>query len=84
MELTEELLRTHLREKARADTSAIEATTPLFSSGLVDSFSMVDLIAFIELTDGIRMAPLDVNLDNLDSIEKILRYVQQATDSKQR
>ena len=60
------------------DVSDIDATTLLFSTGLVDSFSLVSLITFIEKEGGFRMSPLDVHLDHLDSIEKILEYVSKA------
>jgi acyl carrier protein len=36
---------------------------------------MVELVLFIEETCGIRMKPSEVNLDNLDSIERILAFV---------
>jgi acyl carrier protein len=45
------------------------------SDGVLDSFSMVDLIAFIEKEAEIKMKPGDVRLDNLDSIGCILNYV---------
>ena len=45
-------------------------------AGLVDSFAMVDLVGFIETRCCAKMKPSDVNLDNLDSIGRILNYVQ--------
>ena len=56
------------------DVSDIDETTPLFSTGVVDSFSLVMLISFIESQCGFRMTPLDVNLDNLDTMARILDY----------
>lgn len=50
----------------------------LFSTGLLDSFNLLDVVTFIETEAGIRMGALDVNLDNLDSIDRILAYVQKA------
>ncbi len=47
----------------------------LFSQGLLDSFSMVELIEFLESSAGIKIGVMDVQLDNLDSIERILRFV---------
>ena len=35
---------------------------------------MVDLVAWIEGEAGITFGPLDINLDNLDSIERILGF----------
>lgn len=58
------------------DTQEIDDETRLFSSGLLDSFSMVDLIFFIEENAKIRVKPTEVNLDNLDSIQRILNFTQ--------
>jgi acyl carrier protein len=83
MEITRDALLTYLREKLKIDTSKIEDDSALFSSGLTDSFSMVDLILFLEKTGGFKMNPLDVNLDNLDSVERILAFVGRlSTQSK--
>jgi acyl carrier protein len=58
------------------DVSGVDESTPLFSANLLDSFSMVDLIMFIEKQGGIKMDVWDVTLDNLDSIGRILRLVE--------
>ena len=75
MTLTSESILEHLATEAGADASKIETTTLLFSSGLVDSFAMVNLIVFVEKSSGIKIKATDVNLDNLDSIDRILRFV---------
>jgi acyl carrier protein len=49
--------------------------TELFATGILDSFSMLDLVAYVEETAGIKFGVLDLNLDNLSTIEKILAYV---------
>lgn len=68
-------LKTYLGDRMGLDTATLEADTPLFSSNLLDSFSMVDLIMFIEKEGRVRLDPSDVSLDNLDSIERILKFV---------
>ena len=40
----------------------------LFSTGILDSFSMVDLIMFIEGEAGVQLSPADVRLENLDYV----------------
>lgn len=57
----------------RADDLTDEA--PLFSKGLLDSFHLVDLVGYIEGAAGIKVGAMEVNLDNLDSIGKILAFV---------
>lgn len=53
--------------------------TLLFSSGLIDSFSLVSLMSFIEDEGGVRISPTDVKLENFDSIGRILAYLDRAT-----
>lgn len=48
--------------------------TGLFSLGLVDSLSVVDLVGFVEEQLGRPIPPGDITLDNFDSIERIARY----------
>ena len=76
MILDRENLRRYLHDKQGLEPEDFEDDTPLFSSGLVDSFSMVGLIIFIEDTGGVRVHPADVTLDNFDSIERILTFVK--------
>jgi acyl carrier protein len=76
MALSSEALLVYMQERLGVDTSDISDATPLFSSNLLDSFSIVELIAFIEAQGEIRVDAWDVSLDNLDSIERILQFVQ--------
>ena len=73
--MNSESLKTYLGERMGLDKATLADETPLFSSNLLDSFSMVDLIMFIEKESAVRLDPTDVSLDNLDSIERILRFV---------
>jgi acyl carrier protein len=76
MTLTHENLRRYLYEKQGLEPEDFDDDTLLFSSGLIDSFSMVGLIMFIEDTAGLRVHPVDVTLDNFDSINRILAFVE--------
>ncbi|KGJ06227.1 Phosphopantetheine attachment site [Paracoccus halophilus] len=53
----------------------INGDTELFSTGMLDSVSMVGLISFIETKGGLHIQPGDVTLDNFDTIDAILAYV---------
>lgn len=79
MALTKPELLEYLEGHARVDISELEDATELFSSGLVDSFAMVDLLQFLEKHTGSKMGPEDINLDNLDSIERILAFAASRT-----
>lgn len=74
--MTRDTLLTYFRDRLGVDTEGVDETTPLFSSSLLDSFSIVELITFIESEAGIKMDAWDVTLDNLDSIGKILHYAE--------
>ena len=52
---------------------------PLFSSGIVDSFTPITLMTFLESQCGFRIGPMEVTLDNFDSIERILRFAERKT-----
>ena len=56
------------------DTADIEGDTELFSSGLIDSFALVTLMTFIETEGSFRINPAEVNLENLDTIDRILAF----------
>ncbi len=81
MALDHSALIAYLKDKQGLDPAELDHDTPLFSSGLLDSFSMVDLIMFIEQSAGIQVAPTDVTLDNLDSLARILDYAQRTASS---
>jgi len=74
--LDHENLRRYLYEKQGLEPEEFEDDTMLFSSGLIDSFSMVDLIMFIEDAAGVQVHPIDVTLDNFDSIHRMLAFVE--------
>ena len=59
------------------DPSAVKEDTPLFSSGLIDSFSLLTVIDFLERSFSFRMNPMDVNLDHMDTVERMLAYCRQ-------
>lgn len=56
--------------------SDVEAQGRLFSTGALDSMSMMQLIDFVERTAEIEVRPDDVTLENFDSVEQILRFAK--------
>ena len=57
------------------DMAAVNDQTSLLSSGLIDSRSILSLVAHVESLCDMRFNPFDINLDNLDSIDKIVDFV---------
>jgi acyl carrier protein len=63
-----------LRNELHVD-EAIDPGTPLFSSGLLDSVAMLNVIAFVEERARIEVSAGDVTLENFDTPERITAYV---------
>jgi acyl carrier protein len=61
----------YIVENFGLESEDLEYDTPLFSSNLLDSFAMVDLVSFIESQSGVRFAVLDMHFGNLDTLDKI-------------
>ncbi len=76
MALTKQELLEYLSNHARDDLSEVTEDTELFSSGLIDSFAMVDLLLFLEKHTGARLGPEDIDLDNLDTIGRIIKFAE--------
>ena len=79
--LTREKLIEALENELGVDTSDVGDDTPLFSSGLVDSFSLVSLIVFIETAGRFTVEPAEVNLENFDTITRILSFARRRAES---
>ena len=77
--MNKEVLVAYLQDELGVDTSDVDQSTLLFSTGIVDSFGLVEVVLFIEKHSGIKVNPMDVNLDNLDSIDRIIEFVNRAS-----
>ncbi len=59
------------------DDVTLTYDTPLISSGYVDSFSMVSLLIFLENRFKIKIPPSKATPDAFDSVNKIVKLVEQ-------
>ncbi len=73
MALTDHLLLSYLKATLAIDDD-LDADSTLFSSGVLDSMSMVSLIAFVEQSTNIQVRSEDVTLDNFDTASRIVRF----------
>lgn len=48
----------------------------LLSSGLIDSFSLVDLALFVEDTFGVRIEDTELNAQTFDSLRQLAALIQ--------
>ncbi|MBN1304153.1 MAG: acyl carrier protein [Anaerolineales bacterium] len=54
---------------------SIGADEALISSGLIDSFSLVDLALFVEDTYGVRIDDTELNADTFDTLAQLAGLV---------
>ncbi len=54
----------------------------LFSSGLVDSMNIVEIILFVETYFDIQVDPTDLSMDNFDSMASVAGYVENKLSGK--
>lgn len=66
------IVKTILKQPKRV----IQPADALISSGLIDSFSLVDLALFVEDTFGVRIADSELNASAFDSIEQLANLIQ--------
>ena len=56
---------------SQADRGAYTDDEPLFSSGRLDSFTMMNLVMYLEQTFGIDFSSIEFDVDLVDSIDAI-------------
>jgi acyl carrier protein len=77
MDPLNDAIRTYVVDEYVQDSDqAIEDSTPLISSGIVDSFSMVSLKRFLERTYQIAIPDRMATPDAFDTIEQIAALVR--------
>ena len=81
MNITREMLMDYLNESFGLEKEQLDDTTALFSDGLLDSFSVADLLMFIEDKGEFVVEPEEITFDNLDSISKILAFSEAKSES---
>ena len=64
-----------IREEADLDDEEVTADTSLFRDQLLDSMNLTALIAFLEETFSIRVKPMDIVFENLDTVNHQLAYI---------
>ena len=57
------------------DAAALSDEASLLSQGIIDSTGVLEVIAFVENTFGIRVEDHEVLPENLDSVARIAAYI---------
>ncbi len=74
MLLTHDELIAFFADAFQLDRRILSEEQPLFSSALLDSASLVNLVAFLEEKTGLIVEADDVTLENFDTISAILSF----------
>lgn len=54
----------------------IATEEPLISSGLIDSFSLMDLALYVEDTFGVRIEDTELNADTFDTLKQLSALIE--------
>ena len=75
-EITSRLAK-HIAEKIiKQPNRVITADEPIISSGLIDSFSLMDLALYVEDTFGVRIDDTELNASTFDSLDQLVNLIQ--------
>ena len=55
----------------------VDGDEALITSGLVDSFSLVDLALYIEDTYGVHIDDTELNTETFDTLEQLVEIIRQ-------
>ena len=76
MALTREELTGYILETFDVEEDELTDDTSLFGEGLLDSFELLELVKHLEAKTGVTIEPLEMKLENLDTVERIERFLQ--------
>lgn len=57
------------------DAAALQDDKSFLETGIIDSTGMLELIAYLEGTCNIRIEPEEMVPENLDSVERLSRFI---------
>jgi acyl carrier protein len=72
----EDALLTFIVESFYLEENDVQHDTPLFSSNILDSFNMIEVVTFIEKETGVAFGAMELHLDNLDSVQNMVQFVE--------
>ena len=74
----EEIIRKFIQQEILKDPERpIESDEALISSGLIDSFSLVDIALFVEREFGVRIDDADLSAENFDTLDELTTLIKQ-------
>ena len=74
-------LQTYLKDEILNQTNrTLNPNEALISSGLIDSFSLVDVALFVEEAFNVRIDDTELNADTFDTLNELAALIQQRQD----
>ena len=74
--MLEQLSKYIATEVLKQPDRVIQPDETLITSGLIDSFSLMDLALFVEDTFGVRIEDTELNADTFDSLQALTELIQ--------
>ncbi len=75
--MTETIAKYIATEFLKQPNRALKDTEPLISSGLIDSFNLVDLALFVEDKFGVRIEDTELNAQTFDTLAQLTELIRQ-------
>ena len=66
-----------LQESLEVDMSSVTDSEELFTSGLIDSFALIELLGFMESELNFTVDFADMMVDDFDTIDALVKLVEQ-------
>ena len=76
-EIASQLTHYILNDIFKQPRRTLASDAPLISSGLIDSFHLVDLALFIEEKFNVRIDDAELNKDTFDTLDQLAALVQE-------
>lgn len=74
----EDIIRTYIQQEILKDPNRnLESDELLISSGLIDSFSLVDIALFVEQEFGVRIDDAELTAEVFDSLDELTALIKQ-------
>jgi acyl carrier protein len=70
-------LTNEVRKITRKPNRQIRPDEPLLSTGVIDSFHLVDLAAFVEDQFGVRLDDTELNSEAFDTLDQLAAIIRQ-------
>lgn len=76
MEITSKLEKYIVTNIMRQPDRSLDSNMPLISSGLIDSFNLVDLALFVEDEFGVHIDDSELNSSTFDDLDQLVELIK--------